>query len=395
MLAMKQNPAKFDSVRFRTSPSFTLVHIQELSSAERQRLGGLDPNSSWSVALVPAEPGWRRVHLVSAETAAWLGEQRVAGKRPASVDRATAARLVLDGILEVKHAGRFLSGPAAHPRFFSGAADRVSGNQVQALSLSALCYAEALDLGDPLELAHRLYRFNTRPRSPRWQARLPDSRAVAQWLEGSRSTATPKRRRRVRDRTMTTREGGRAVWRIWDCAQARTPRPGAPSFKLYVSPDLEVVGEAWQAVMDLFSLTAKPYSVKIGSDLASLLRPDKLVAYFARYADLLAAAARLRRGLAGMPAQGVPFTATLGEDALLSWAADPSDTDELGPRRQGSWRGWITARLAAALATGRASDAAVSPSRFALDRVSLDGVDTTRWIRPGWLDAEPRFDADH
>ncbi|HEV8613381.1 MAG TPA: hypothetical protein VGQ73_07710, partial [Gemmatimonadales bacterium] len=249
---MEQPFPRLDSARLRISAGFSLTSFEQLPSTERNRLQRLDPHASWAAALVPTELGWRRVHLVGPETAALLAAFRVPALPPASTDRRTITRLVLDGILEAEHGGKFLSGPAAHPLFFQRTAASIPRGPIQALSLAALRYAEALGISDPLVLAQRLYLYNTRPASPRWRARLPDARAVAHFLEGSRTGRVRRAWRGGRTRA-TTSDAGRANWRIWDCRRARRPSPGAPTFKLYLSPELDAVGDAWRAARDLFS----------------------------------------------------------------------------------------------------------------------------------------------
>jgi hypothetical protein len=146
----------------------------------------------------------------------------------------------------------------------------------------------------------------------------------------------------------------------------------------------------------LFETPFSPFSIKIGRDLTSLLRPDKMVAYFTAREPLLEAANHLSRALVGVEAHGVPFTGALTSDGLLSEAADPADAAEPpGPRRQGSWRGWVTARLGGAMAAALQSHAPVSTIQYALDRVSLEGVDTVRWTPPEWFDRTLPLHADN
>ena len=94
-------------------------------------------------------------------------------------------------------------------------------------------------------------------------------------------------------------------------------------------------------------------------------------------------------GIAGIAAQGVPFTSEIGGDGLLSWGVDPpaGERSSLWDGRE-SWRLWLSHRLARALIDARAAEtpenAGIEPWRFALERVRLDGVDTATWT-PGAL----------
>lgn len=335
------------------------------------------------------------MHLVSRETA---GLFRTLRRRrplpPGTSSPAQVAGWVLDGILEIEHAGRMRSGPAAHSLFFPLKAAPSPRNGPGILSLEALRYAASLGATDPLVLADRLYRYNTKPASPSWCRSLRGTRNAARLLQADRNGRAIQIRR-GRDEILES-PGGRGIWRVWENPDGKSPAPDAPTFKLYVSPVPEAVGEALRALLALFETRGAPFSAKVGRDLPNLLRPDKLVAYFSRRADLFDAAEKLHRRLGGMPSQGVPFTAAFGEGALLSWATDPPDDAEPpGPHRRGSWRGWVTTRLGAALASALAANAEVVPWRFALDRVSLDGVDPTRWVRPEWSEAAEQSHADH
>lgn len=325
--------------------------------------------------LEPVVPGWRRSHLVTAQTADLFRRTAQPARPDPPPDPADLARLVLDGILEVEHQDTFLSGPEAHHLFF-GTVAPVPAGRLSQLSLAALRLAVATGVDEPRALADRLYRYNTRPASPAWRRRFGDAGAVARVVEG-RGPA------RAQSEDLVTFGHSPAAWRVWTDPRAAQPGRGRPTFKLYLSPDPGQIGEACRALRDLMGTRHGPFTMKVGRDLHGLLRPDKLVAYFVSSGRLHDAARRLTSVLAGMPAQGVPFTAALTEDGLLSWAADPgSAVEPPGPRRRESWRTWVADHLAAGLATALHAGAAVPPVQFALDRIRLDGVDPVTWTPP-------------
>jgi hypothetical protein len=134
---------------------------------------------------------------------------------------------------------------------------------------------------------------------------------------------------------------------------------------------------------------------KIGKGAHGLLRPDKMVVYFTSYEDLIATAEQLKTELEGCPAHGVPFTAELAGEGLLSWGVDPSGQGQVLPWvGRESWRLWVTNRLAVALiATSTEDTANLEPWQFALRRLQLEGVDTGSWT-PAGTDWKRSFGAE-
>src|SRR5204863_5876406 len=121
---------------------------------------------------------------------------------------------------------------------------------------------------------------------------------------------------------------------------------------------------------------------KIGNSAIGLLRPDKMVAYFATREKLDDVADMLRRELAGCDAHGVPFSAGLDDAGLLSWGVDPPETEHvLQWLGRESWRIWLGRHLAGALSIAKLArtEAGVEPWRFAVERVRRLGVDVKTW----------------
>ena len=117
--------------------------------------------------------------------------------------------------------------------------------------------------------------------------------------------------------------------------------------------------------------------LKLGRGLPGLTRPDKLVAYFGRLDDLQEAGAGLHRRLGGCPVHGVPFTAELSSDGLLSWGADRPRTV---PGQPESWRLWIASRLAGHF---EQREEGMSPAIMAVRARPA----TPRWHERGYLGA--------
>jgi len=374
-------PARLLDCRFRASPDYELRTLGrrrgpvQLPSSEHvfgRRAAGL---------LKPMRPG-PPVRLVDAAGASLWRELtrplRLSSRARASLGarpRERIAELVLDGVLEVECSGRFVSGAAAHPLFFPDADAPAPESRPADLSLRALRYAAALGSVDARLLASRLYGFNTLPASPDARRRWPDGAGVAAFLRPDRY---------AHDRSVVPSTSG--AWFIWRVRGASRPSRSEPCYKLYVSPHADRLPAALDEVVPRLA-DVRAFECKVGGDIHGLLRPDKLVVYFRTLAALEAAARRWARALAGMPPHGVPFTADLGGDGLLSWGLDPPGARR-GLSKQGpsSWRDWITQRLAEALVAARDSIPASVPAwRFALDRVALAGVDTRTWTPAPWL----------
>ena len=234
--------------------------------------------------------------------------------------------------------------------------DPADGGRIAELSRSALRYGvRVMALPEP-RLAGRIYDFGRRPLTDRLRRQFPDAAAMSAFVE---SSCGPALRRDWHELP------GTPHWRRWAVVGASSRIEG----KLYVSVAPEALPEA---VATIAALARAPSiaAFKVAAGAAGICRPDRLVVYVSAFEDLPNLGALLRGRLAGCPADGVPFTAALTPDGMLSWAVDrPSGA---------SWRQWLAGRLAQHLHV--AADAGVpGPGRFAVDRLGLDGVDTVRW----------------
>jgi hypothetical protein len=122
-------------------------------------------------------------------------------------------------------------------------------------------------------------------------------------------------------------------------------------------------------------------SIKYGLDAAGTLRPDKLVLYLASREAVRLLGARLLTTLRGARPHGVPFTAELGGNGLVSWGVDPP-RDSQAAKIGASWRLWVTKALAQGLTAARSSQ--TQPWESALQQIESAGVDPITW--------EPRND---
>lgn len=143
--------------------------------------------------------------------------------------------------------------------------------------------------------------------------------------------------------------------------------------KVYVSPAVSALTSALPLVLT----TAVDRGVaawKIGADPAGLHRPDKIVLYLPTAADADRVAVALSDALAGMTAQGVPFTGQVGASAIVSRGRDVGGD---------SWRAVVCREVAEALTDRRAALGAgagcLEVADTALDRLEEMGYDVVTW----------------
>jgi hypothetical protein len=380
--AMGDRPSHLNLVdrTFRANPGYRLTLFDRLPLDQQQALAGLkeDPDL---YGLLTAHNGSLRSKAVSQQTALLFLSLQHPGRLPFYVlDHAAAdlegsiAQLVSDGVLEVQVGDGFVSGTLAHELLFpSPTGEEEELGFLGRLSREAIRYGACLDGLGTTELSRRLYLYNRIPISGRWRSRIGSSDDVKQhWRipRGIESLPGGDRWRFV--------DSGSDDWICW--RQSGVPgmaNERQATYKLYVSPMPDHVASSLAATVKVLINAGAP-SLKIGGTLAGLLRPDKIVCYFDSFDQLSEAASELAAELDGVEAQGVPFTSELAGEGLISWGVDPASNEEaFGWLGRQSWRLWVTNHLAASLLA--AGSGSVPAWRFALDRLSLEGVDPRTW----------------
>jgi hypothetical protein len=389
---------RIEGATFRANPDYELVLFDRLSPEQRGILDGLRKDPDFYGVLRPRGTPDLGIKSVCRDTALLYLTLREPGPLPDYVrgmlgERCNQeiAELVLDGVLEIEREGAFVTRADAYAMIYGDAPAAAEGGVIARLSREALRYAQDLEIDEALRLSARLYFYNRLPASPEWRRRLPSPEAVAAQL--CLQPGGPAGLRLERDWSPVALEPPFDGWLIWKRRRRRVAPEGAPStYKLYVSPRCEALREAFPATVEVASALKAP-RFKVGKDVYGLLRPDKIVVYFERFEEVQEAADRLRQRLGGCPAHGVPFTAELAGEGLLSWGTDPPpERQTLDWQERESWRLWLTNRLATALLAARAARSrVVEPWQFALERVRLEGVDTQRWTpaRSIWRDGVP------
>lgn len=372
---------------FRSNPQYELVLFERLLQEEQETLGSLLQDEDTYGILRPRDGHELRIKSISRDAALlFFTLLYESGPLPEFTKVVlgekwckTIAELVLDNILQVQCNGEFLSGIDAYSLIFETEHKSLEHAEIAKLSIEALKYAQTLETLDAPRLSARMYFYNRQPASPEWIRRLPTTMAVTKYLqlqEGGANRMQLQRNWISMALSMPYEER----WLMWKSPFTRN-RNGISSYKLYVSPKCEDLPEAFRDTIEVLS-KMRAHSFKVGKDIFGLLRPDKLVAYFGDLEDLMEAADSLKQQLKGCPAQGVPFTAELAGRGLLSWGIDPPLAQKLIDwHKQESWRLWVTNRLAIALVSAKAKiSGSIEPWQFALQRLSLEGIDTDMWV---------------
>jgi hypothetical protein len=374
--------------QLRANQAYEFVPFSRISARHRRLLARLKKDPEFCGVLRPRGNSTLGVKSATRAVAALFKARRTAGLLPVSVAssagsslEAEITRLVLDGVLEVRHENRFVCGAAAsHLLPLSVESPKDAVDAIASLSLDALRYAEALDIDDSEFLSARIYFYNRVPMSPRWSHRVASPEATANFLGISKGSPTA----RLLDQHWIP---GKAEpvpnWLSWiPRERSAGVHRDAPTFKLYVSPAPDALSETVSVLVRTLS-EAGPAHFKIGADLHGLLRPDKIVLYFNDPATLEDIARLLLAGLRGIPAHGVPFTRSIDAQGLLSCGVDPPRRLKLFSWRETeSWRLWITNRLAVYILTARATrdrHTKCTNAEFALARIRIEGVDTNTW----------------
>jgi hypothetical protein len=371
---------------FRANPAYKLVLFDRLPPDQQDALRDLTRDPYLYGVLIPREGGGRNTKSVCRDTALLLYALSQPGTLPAYARamlgedcNQAVAELVLDEVLEMEHAGEFVCGAGAYDLIYQRRPAAVEEGALARLTRAALEYGQALDIEDSGRISARLYFYNRAPLSAFWKRRFPGQDAVASYLgiESGGALRQLLDGSWIRLKPSAQSEG----WFQWQAVNDKTSGGGSSHvYKLYVSPKPEFIREAFQGMVEALTDT-QAHHFKVGCDAPGLLRPDKMVAYFSSFEALGAAATRIGAALEGCEAQGVPFTAALQADGLLSWGIDPAaDKVTLSWQEHPSWRLWVTNRLAVALVSARsAGDIGLEPWRFALERLRLENVDTDTW----------------
>ena len=367
---------------YRAGSTYRFVPVGRLTAEQQVTVGNLADDPEIYAVLIPLSAGAQTVKAIDQQTALVYLTLRDPGPLPSSMraafsdePHAAIARLVLDGVLEIRNGDDFVSGPEAAALLTVDIKPGAPRGRLAQLSVQALRYGQHLDIENVQTLAGRLYAFNRQALTPAWSQRLPTREATAGYLglADNDSVRLPSPGWVAQHATTMS------SWLAWRSSASAIRDVESPGYKLYVSPQPSAVAESLRITAEVVRKRGA-HALKVGADIHGLLRPDKLVAYFASFENLGEAAASLAPRLAGMPAHGVPFTAEITTDGVLSWGVDPPRQERELAWTGESWRLWVAGQLASALVAAKTASNIVEPWRYALERIALEGIDPSTWV---------------
>jgi hypothetical protein len=357
------------SAVFRASPRYALVPWNRLDRAQGNGSRNISPGDDSYGVLLPADGAALPVKEVSSADALIFLSVREPGPLPPSPKtistlrgQAQLARLLIGQIIELETKQGFVSGMRACAALGIGAPDLGPDDVLGRISHAGLDYALALPRADAAGIARKLYLYNRAPPGPR-APRVDGARETLDFL----LSGGFKQTRLDQDWSSHVPSSG---WIAFSPKRQRTSAGRA--CKLYISPAANELPMLFGTISARLAESGAT-QFKVGLGTFGLLRPDKMVSYFAARDEMFACAERLARDLDGAPAHGVPFTAALSADGLLSWGIDPSLAELSG----GSWRQWITGVLGDAIVSARGESLATDAKAAALTRLASEGVDPT------------------
>lgn len=279
-------------------------------------------------------------------------------------------RLVLDGVLELEDEGGFVSGPAALSLFSTVPRSPASHPLARTAHDAVACAAgyEGLEAG---ALALRVYQFGRLPCTPALRRRFMADADLVSFLTSETDAVA-----RIRGWNPPHAEG---AWLQWSNQHATH----APAYKLYVSARLVAMPRAFALTLEALDRTTCG-TFKVGRGGEGVCRPDKLIAYFNSFDELRACATILEGAFAAAfvgedSAHGVPLTAPVDAAGYISWGMDPPELASTVTGLRESWRKWLAARVAGAVLSAKRQGSEDDLVAFVLERLELDGVDTSGW----------------
>ena len=380
----RSNTTTRAKIIFRSNPNYELIKFENLSEKEQLKLANLKQDPDFYAILFPKKNGLT-MKAVNYDTARLFLKMSKAGRLPNYlnefdniIQNKSIIQLVLDNVLEIDGSEGFVSGIDAYSTLYRDVdtSFKIANHIRTSLSVNALKYGQNLCLSDPIELSKRLYFYNRIPVSSAWKKELSTTEKVASYLGIS---VDGKSRTILNEYWKFDQYTTNQDWFFFYANDQCIAHNSYTGYKLYISPHPKYLKEVFFDAIRIFSKN-RISSFKVGNNIYGILRPDKMVAYFSNFKDLKSTSAQLHDVLVRVPAHGVPFTAYLDNQGLISWGVDPPHNMKLLPWEGLSWRRWLTNHLASSIIQATNSNCHLEPWKFALQRIKLEGIDPISWI---------------
>ncbi|HEY2720364.1 MAG TPA: hypothetical protein VGI82_01480 [Chitinophagaceae bacterium] len=374
---------------FRRGPLYALREWNILSQREKELISGLHDERNVYGIFSPLAPqskltlkvAYHDLALVYLHLAASnLLPHHLTALHEDSLNNAIV-RLVIDQILEVKWNGNFVSGVHATEAIFGSRlyGDRNFPNFISILSNQAIEYALHFDNAEMRMISNKLYTYHTTP----WDSSAKRNFNKVKDIRDFVFSGSPGSLFSILNRDWALiNDPAKDYWLGWnrkDFSGTSSSRADMTIYKLYISPLIEDLPKAMSISLPLLT-SSNAFSFKVGNSIQGLLRPDKIVAYFDDKSSLLQVAEELKEKLKDCKAQGVPFTAQIDDDGILSWGADPPGYIVLEAIEGGSWRCKVTDQIALAITQAKSEkledDQAID---FIGSKLFLADIDVYDW----------------
>ena len=369
---------------FRAGQHCQLMEWQQLPQQTKELLSALQNDTEIYGVFMPKQQQGATLKVAYRETAMlYLHLQQAETLphyftvAPAQQKNETIARLILDGIIEIKWEGKFVSDTAATAAIFGGFVfdETAPPNHLSALSMQAIHHVWQLPYNDVPTIAAKLYAFNT----VLWDAGMKETfmqkNSIKQFLFPGIDIAAGEW---PGNGWMFSAGSEKKGWLSW-MRPIKQEDDFTRTYKLYISPLMEDMPAVIEKAIPVIN-TSKAISFKTGSNLHGQLRPDKMIVYFTNMKDLMETFQLFKKELHGFAVQGVPFTSQLDDTGLLSYGIDPPAEEVLEQTEGGSWRTTVTDRLAVCMAQTK-RDGLNWQQSLAFIKAGLltDSIDPIKW----------------
>lgn len=378
---------KLQNSVFRSNHNYDLIPYEKLDEKNKRIFSKLSENSDFYGILVPKKDNTSlSIKAVCHNTARLYQTLVLPGKIPEDIELANGMEkieaLIFDNIIEIKSdkTDNFVSGINAYDNIDFEESTNKKG-ALYNISKDALLYGQELEINEKHILASRLYFYNRQPLTPSLSEVFLSSKKVMEYFfmdeYGHNYNLTRKNWRPIKIKG----EFGKA-WASFESLSEEPVSDNNVTYKLYLSTNVDSLKKDLTNILKILS-SSKAFHLKIGKRITEMLRPDNFMIYFKNKDELMTTADNLKAVLSDTVPIGVPFTAEIFNDGLLSWGIDPPNNYKKSfLLRQESWRSWICGQLASSIIDAKKEKNSLESWRFATKKLRLMGIDTERWIPP-------------